>query len=367
MDLLKLNSDVIHRRANGKTIWQPRICCWYDDRMFRHEELPGKFKGCDRRQLYLKLGCSDRLYYFNGCFGAHYDETVKVSGKSIGPNMYESVIETPEGKVNQITRSNLSNNGVMPVKWYVEMEDDLRVMAYVEEHTVYTYSQEHYDMLYRDYSCLGLPAVFMPRSGLQKLLIELAGVENTYYLIADCPDAVESYFAALSKSQEGYLRLAAESPFEWINYGENLHCKVTPPEYFKKYILPEYEKRRSFLAPKGKILYAHFDGDIKDYIPYMKSGCFLDGFEALTPEPQGDVTLEEMKEAVGDRLLIDGIAAVLFSVNYPVEELIKQTERVLEMFEGQLVLGISDEIASDGSLDRVELVRDMVEEFNAKR
>ncbi len=50
----------------------------------------------------------------------------------------------------------------------------------------------------------------------------------------------------------------------------------------------------------------------KHYYPLQKT-CGLDGIEAITPKPQGDVTLEEVKEALGDDIyLVDGIAAVLF-------------------------------------------------------
>ncbi len=39
----------------------------------------------------------------------------------------------------------------------------------------------------------------------------------------------------------------------------------------------------------------------------------LDGIEAITPQPQGDVTLEEIKEALSDDMfLLDGIPAILF-------------------------------------------------------
>lgn len=367
-DLYTLNSDVIHRRANGKTIWQPRILCWYGDREFRHEELPGKYKGCNPKQLYEKLGCSDRLYNFCACFGGGYDETVKSSWRRIDDLTSESIIETPVGTINQITRGNRSNYGSMPIKWYAEEEDDLKVLIYLEEHTNYTFSMDTYNKMLAEYRHLGLPAFYFPRVNMQKMIVELSGVENTYYLLADCPDTVEAYFKALSDAQMRFAGLVVDSPFEWVNYGDNLHCKVTPPEYFEKYVLPEYAKRRELLAPSGKFLYSHFDGEFRDYFPYMKSedGCFLDGYEALTPKPQGDVTVEEMKEAVGDQFLVDGIAAILFAETHPVQTLVDQAKRVLELFEGQLVLGISDELASDAVLERVELVRDIVEEFNAK-
>lgn len=205
---------------------------------------------------------------------------------------------------------------------------------------------------------------------MQKLLIELSGVENTYYLLADAPELVEDYFKALSRAQERFLKVMAASPLEWLNYGDNLHCKILPEAYFLKYVVPEYEKRRDIIernsGGKKKFLFSHFDGDVKQYLPHMKH-CFLDGIEAITPLPQGDVTVEEIKEGLGDEVfLIDGIAALLFNHTYPLEALRDQANRLLELFEGQLVLGISDEFPSDGDLARIEYVTEMVNEFNAR-
>jgi len=367
MNLFELNSAVIKRQANGKTIWQPRIDCWIRDRDFRGEALPGSFAGCDLNGIYETIGCSNRLYCFNACFSRKYDDTITTHHNVLGKRLFEDIIETPVGIVRQVTRGNSSNGGTMPVKWYVETAADLRVFCYIEAHTNYAFHQEMYDLLMLTNGHLGLPAAYMPRVNIQKLLIELCGVENTYYLLYDEPQAVEDYFRVYSKAQEGYLRAAAASPLEWINYGDNLHCKILPPELLKKYVLPEYEKRAGILRAAGKFVYAHFDGDFRDYLPLMHH-CFLDGFEALTPLPQGDVTVEEMKAALGnDLFLVDGIAALLFSPFYPEAQLIAQTKQVLELFEGQLVLGISDELPSDGLLERVALVNEMVNEFNAKR
>ena len=100
---------------------------------------------------------------------------------------------------------------------------------------------------------LGLPSMCLPRTNIQHLFVVLAGVTNTIFLLADYPDTVEAYFRALSKSQEGMLEAVGDSPLEWINYGDNLHCKILPPDLYRKYILPEYEKRGDILHKKGKI------------------------------------------------------------------------------------------------------------------
>ena len=61
MNLNQLNREVIRRQAGGKTIWQPRIICWYQDRAYRGEPLPAGYEGCSVTQLYERLGCSFTL------------------------------------------------------------------------------------------------------------------------------------------------------------------------------------------------------------------------------------------------------------------------------------------------------------------
>lgn len=368
MDFNLLHHKILKGTANGQTIWQPRINCWYDDRVYRGESLGKGYEGLDRKGLYEALGVSDRLYQFNACFQPSYDETIKVSHRKIDALTDEVVITTPEGSVNEVTRGNLSNPGRMPIKWFVETEEDLKVWIYIEEHTSWRFNRQVYDQLFADLGHLGLPAAYVCRVNIQQLIVTLAGVENTYYLLADCPDTVEAYFDALSKSQEGYLAAALESPLEWLNYGDNIHCKILPPSLLEKYVIPEYEKRRQILKQKKDIfLYSHFDGDFKDYLGLL-GDCALDGFEALTPLPQGDVTVDEMINALGrDLVLVDGVAALLFSDLYPVQMLRDQVTELLNRLEGRLILGISDELPSDGLLERVLVVRDMVADFNAKR
>ncbi len=369
--LFDLNRDIIKRQSNGKVLWQPRINAWLDDRIFSGIDLPGKYAGCDRQSLYEKLECSDRMYnYFNLCLEQHYDDSIRIELLSITDGRtnrdFKRIIHTPVGDLTEIVYGNESNDGMMPHKWMITDASDFKALCYLEEATTFSFNMDIYDKYYKQVAHLGLPTVFLPRTNIQKLLIELCGVENTFYLLADHPEVVEDYFKVLSKSQEGMLKIMAESPIEWIDYGDNLHCKILPDYMFEKYILPEYEKRGDILHKSGKFLFSHWDGDVKGYLKYAKT-CFLDGIEAITPIPQGDVTIEEVKDALGDEIvLIDGIAAVLFSETYSKEYLITETKKILNLFAGQIILGISDEMPSDGLIEKVELVNDIVNEHNAK-
>jgi hypothetical protein len=92
----------------------------------------------------------------------------------------------------------------------------------------------------------------------------------------------------------------------------------------------------------------------------------LDGIEAVTPAPQGDVNLEEVKAALGDEMfLIDGIPAIYFDRTFGEDVLADCTRRIIDLFAPRLVLGISDEISSTGDIERIRLVGRIVDDYNA--
>lgn len=80
------------------------------------------------------------------------------------------------------------------------------------------------------------------------------------------------------------------------------------------------------------------------------------------------MTIEEIKESFGDTVhLIDGIPAILFDELYPIERLKRTTRQLLDLFAGQLILGISDEMSSTGNIDRIRTVIELVDDHNAKQ
>ena len=97
-------------------------------------------------------------------------------------------------------------------------------------------------------------------------------------------------------------------------------------------------------------------------LPYLRE-TRLDGVEALTPEPMGDLTLEMIKHAVGDRIVcLDLIRAIDFLAGFPVAELLEFVRQAIDLFAPRLVLGISDEISQVGEIEKVEAVSALVDE-----
>lgn len=364
-NLLELNRAVIRGKSGGKIIWQPRILCWIADKKFLGEPLPGGLEGLTDAELYRNLGCSNRIYEYNACFQTVLPESVHTTSRTLSEREWETVTETPVGRLTSVLQSNTSNPGVFAKKWPVVTEDDIKVQTWIVEHSEYRWDQAAYDALQAEWGDIGLPTMFInPRVNVQNLYHDVMGTEAGVYALMDYPETVGKYFAALHEYALRQIDVINASPIEWVNFGDNLHGGTLSPPLFKKHVLPAYLERCDRLHSAGKFVYSHWDGDCKALLPYARE-CGLDGIEAITPKPQGDVTPEEMKAALGDDVyLVDGIAAVLFEPTFPLEELERQTRKIIELFAPKLVLGISDEMPSRGDIERVRFVGEIVEEYN---
>ena len=355
---------MVFGQSNGKIIWQPRIGCWYTDKVWAGEPLPAPYTGMTISEIYRALGCSNRLYDFNDCFRRLEHPAVYRTQHPLDETTTETTIHTPLGNQVAVHRKSSNNWYNIEVKWEVETEEELKIAAWREENTTWEWDQARYDALMQTIGDLGAPTMYMPRMNVQSLYIEKMGIEKGILAIYEWPQTVEAYFRALEECHDRLINVINASPVDIINYGENIHSSTLTPKLFRKYHLPTCQRRCERLHAAGKWTCSHWDGDVKPLLPFAKE-TGLDGIEAITPKPQGDVTLEEIKAGLGDEMfLLDGIPAVYFDNTFPVETLIECTHRLIELFAPKLVLGISDEISSTGDIERIRVVGEIVDEYN---
>lgn len=364
IDLTQLHHDIAFRRAGGKVIWQPRIGCWISDKHFAGKPLPEPYEGMTMPQIYRHLECSNRIYDFNGCFGSTEDPSVHVTTKNLNDTDYEVIVETPVGNQKAVYRKSLNSPWHKPIKRIIDCEEEMKVAVWREYRRKWSWNQSLYEKICEQWAGLGAPTMYLPRVTVQKLYIDEMGVENAIFALNDYTDTCEAYFDALQHNQEQLIEVINASPIQIINFGDNVHAGTLPPSLFKKYVLPAYQRRCELLHSAGKFVHSHWDGDCRPLLPYAKD-TDMDGIEAITPIPQGDVTLEETKEALGDMFLIDGIPAIYFDKTFSEDVLIECAKKCIELFAPNLILGISDEISSDGDIERIRLVGQVVDDYNA--
>lgn len=211
----------------------------------------------------------------------------------------------------------------------------------------------------------GEPRFWGPKSPYQALAQVWMRLEDLIYALADCPDEVEATMKAIDDSCDRLCEEIINSgAVKIVNFGENIHDQLLSPKYFERYLVPFYEKRSNQFRRHGIFTHIHIDGYFKTLLPYLKHLPF-DGYEVLTPKPQGDVELEEIKEHIGDKVLIDSIPAIMFIPPFTRDDLMEMVERIVKLFHPRLILGASDEVPQGGDEEAIERVR-MVSEWCRK-
>jgi hypothetical protein len=77
----------------------------------------------------------------------------------------------------------------------------------------------------------------------------------------------------------------------------------------------------------------------------------------------GGSNLEELKEAMGETILLDGIPAILVLPRCSDEEVAGFATRVLDLFAPNLILGVSDELPPPADIEKVRLISELVANY----
>ncbi|MFX0010775.1 MAG: uroporphyrinogen decarboxylase family protein [Candidatus Hermodarchaeota archaeon] len=241
--------------------------------------------------------------------------------------------------------------------------EDIKIMQYILKNTNFLFLKENYKKADKQLADLTVTSTYLSKSPYQKLVTELIGFTRTILLLKKNPSQLENFMMFLDRWDDEMYEQISKSPLQIVNFGENLDSNLSPPHYFERYLLPYYKKRVRQLHQEGKYCHIHIDGSLRDLLPYFEQLPF-DGFEALTAKPQGDVKLEDIKDVIGDKILLDGVPSILFLPEYSKEYLMKYTEKVLELFSPHLILGVSDELSPNGDIRKIQMLSDYVKDFN---
>ena len=342
-----------------RVLWQPRIEYWYEVNR-DNGTLPERYAGMSMLEVFDDLGCSIRPYAAFNLAQCYRDSESLRREETTDGTLTTVTTHTPAGKLVEIRER--TSTATHTRKYPVETPEDMRVMEWILENRQASFDMDAYEEACRTIGDRGAPCMFIPRVNILRIMIEYMGFENGTTALYLHPEEMEHLIFTINETDTAMLKMIADSPVELINFGDNVHQALCAPPIFTKHVMPEYVRRNEILHRAGKKTYAHWDGDCGQLLPYAQD-CGFDGLEAITPIPQGDVTLEQMRDALGDMIMLDGIPCTDFLPSEPIESLISNTRKCIEYFEPNLVLGISDEISPVGDIERVRLVSEMCAEY----
>ena len=354
----EVNLRIFERRPVPHVLFQPRMEPWFDwHRIFG--QMPATYQDLDLCGFYDACDCSMRTFQYYSGIGSpievSYDTEVIWHLTEQGDRRTR-VFETPLGDLVEVSHLTPDQTWRV-VDFPVHGPRELRALDWLFSRTRYHFKRQLFEVGSRWIGERGQPGFWVPKSPYQALAQQWMKLPDLVYAIADDPDLVSQVMATIDRSYDAlYDEIIASRLVRIINFGENLHDSLFSPDWFRRYLLPWYESRAGQLRAGGIYTHVHLDGHFHSLLPLLKDWPF-DGLEALTPEPQGDVTLEEMKDALGDKILLDGIPAVLFTASYSREELIATAERIVDLFHPNLILGVSDEVPEGTGAEAIERIK----------
>lgn len=362
MTFREMNLRVFRGEPLPHVFFQPRLEPWYAWHK-QFGKLPPRYRDMSLLDLVDDLKVSMRyVHYYTGMpdpVVRRFDPKVRVR-QHFGEEEGYVTFETPFGDLTERYARTVDQTW-RTTQFAVRTPDDLRALRWLYRHTTYHFSPENFQQGSDFMGERGEPQFWVPKSPYQALAQIWMRLEDLIYALADCPQVVEETMQAIDESYDPlYEEIIASGMVHIVNFGENIHDSLLSPRYFERYLIPFWEKRSGQLRKAGVFTHVHIDGYFRSLLPYLKYLPF-DGLEALTPLPQGDVSPEEMKEHMGDKVLLDGIPAILFLPPFTREQVMEMVEKLVELFHPRLVLGISDELPEGGGEEPIERVRMVAE------
>jgi len=356
----ELNIAIFEGSANA-VLWQPRLETWIHHHR-AEGTLPERFRGMDDLQIYDALRCSVRYAASAGIESYEEPADVERSERQEG-DRYIVTVRTSSGTIETMHRDiwegeKLKNRRIhgFPVKTV----QDLRVAIDLVERQQFRANMQRFQEAADRVAHRGEPTLFLSSSGFTELIKNWCGLIGTYYLLADHPAEVEAYLEACDRRDDRLIAAALQLPCRIFNLGDHATNEFTPPPILKRYLMPRWQRISARLHAHNRFVHTHWDGNSRLMLPYLQE-TGLDGVEALPPFPMGDMTLEEIKAAVGDRIVcLDLLPAIHFLSHYSMQTCLDFARRVIDMFAPRLILGISDEISQVGEIEKVEALTELV-------
>jgi len=356
--------------------WFTDLTWWYRSQVYRGALPRGKLL-----QIHKDLGVGDIfnfLYedpgdpyeaeHFFACYSLTY-KTTKVTTfqekMSDGTVIYETKYHTPLGTLTGVLKFVPGSVSTTYVKYPVEKPEDLKILQYIYKDRVV---KPNYEPLYariEEWKGWAVPTTFPGRSPFQRLIVEFAGVTNTYSLLLRAREELEETLQIMEEEDDAIYDIVLDSPAVVVLICGNLSSDIISPPIFKKYYAPIYKKRSNQLHSKGKYAWVHIDGTLRGLLPLL-SEAGVDIAESLTPAPIGDVPIEKFRELAGPNIiLMGGLPGVYFSPQYPQEKLVEMVMKVIEchLKEAKFIISGADQVPPDGDINRVKLVTQLVEEY----
>jgi len=312
-------------------------------------------------KLHKDLGVGVFLYSPSVHYGKR-DESLFTSTHEKDGELDVCEIHTPAGALRSIRKYCPTSISSAPVEYAVKTPVDLRVLRCLISAEEVFPNYEPFERIDALWGEDGIPVLLPPRTPLARLTVEWAGIENLTFLLADYPEEIEKTIDVIAQKDDEIYEIICRSPALVVEFPDNLTAETTGG-FFKRYSVNYYLKRINQLHEAGKIVGVHLDGTMRGLISTIAE-TGIDYIESITPEPVGDVPVEELRSLVAENTILwGGVPGAMFAPPFTWDELEKHVERIIKCHAdtGKFVLATADQVPPNGDIDFVRRISEMLE------
>ena len=348
---------------------KPDAMVWFGDLTYWYAshstigDVPERWRGPGGiERLHRELNVGE---YVPGCcaYDAIEDESVKVETET-RDGVRTVWRRTPVGTLREVREYSPVSFSSGFIEHPAKTVEDLKVVRYIEARRRYRACPEKIAQVDRDYGDFGLPIVAVPATPLAELYKSWVGLIELSYLMADAPAEVEKTIEVMTASQDALYRITEESACPYVMMCENLSAE-SMGGFFDRYAGPYLTRRTAALHARGKKTIIHIDGTLRGVVEKIPQ-TGIDCIDAMTPKPVGDVGVDEIRDLVGERLLIlGGLPGAMFAPPFGAREVERHVREIIRIHKdsGRFMLGVADQVPPNGDLNLVRLISDLVEEY----
>lgn len=350
--------------AGGKPDQVP----WFGDLAYwvpyalQNNVVDAKYAGDGLYQLHRELGVG---FYLQGYFP--FSEATKNVEVRVTRRGRETLTEweTPVGTLRQRDTELPESYTSAISEHMIKDAEDLKIYAYLMEHTQY---RPNYELAQRRYQLIGQDGAvlcYLPKSPYMELVALKAGITTVVELMMDEEELLEETLELLEQKQDEAARIALESPAELLMIPENISSEVVGKGPYHRFMQGYHEKWTGRIRAAGKHSFVHLDGTMRGLIRELSQAGFQ-VIEALTPAPVGDIAIEQLNEwANEDTVLWGGLPGIYFTDLISDSQFDEFVIRVLDTMTRapRYVLGVADQVPPGSRPERIARVRTLVDRY----
>ena len=203
-------------------------------------------------------------------------------------------VRTPVGEISAVFWPNQTCNVRAQKEFWVKTEADYETAIFMVRDAVFRPAYDEIRSARQDLGEDGLVFIWKGYSPLQQIVLQWLGIERYCFELADRPSCVWALYDALREREQDIYEIVAAAPVEVVQCCANPIQSVLGRDLFVTRVLSTIEAGVEQLHAAGKLASIHVDGDNALWAPDLaRSG--IDVMEALTPAPDTDLTMTDMR------------------------------------------------------------------------